>query len=130
VSGRRGKRGLGGRSTAVRRPAFVFGTVFPAYSPGVDMYFGADFATASAQEEEFLTGTPAMPVTDRVLATVLFTDIVSSTEQLSALGDQAWHARLDRHDAMCAPSSNGFAAVRSKRRETASSRRSMGRRVQ
>lgn len=41
-----------------------------------------------------------MPVTDRVLATVLFTDIVSSTEQLATLGDQAWSARLDRHDAM------------------------------
>jgi len=68
--------------------------------PGVDMYFGAHFTEATEHEEEFLTGTRATPVSDRVLATVLFTDIVSSTEQVAALGDQAWHARLDRHDAM------------------------------
>jgi len=49
--------------------------------------------------EEFLTGTrPAAPV-DRVLATVLFTDIVGSTERAAALGDRRWRATLDRHDA-------------------------------
>src|SRR3954462_9159753 len=41
-----------------------------------------------------------MPVSDRILATVLFTDIVGSTEQLATLGDQAWRVLLDRHDAM------------------------------
>ena len=66
-------------------------------TPGTDMYYGAD---SIDEQEEFLTGARAVPVTDRVLATVLFTDIVRSTEQLAALGDQAWHARLDRHDAM------------------------------
>ncbi len=69
-------------------------------TPGTDMYFGANSTAAARQDEEFLTGTRAVPVTDRVLATVLFTDIVGSTEQLAALGDQAWHARLDRHDAL------------------------------
>jgi len=69
-------------------------------TPGTDIYPGVGYEAAAEQMEEFLTGTRAVPVSDRVLATVLFTDIVGSTEQLAALGDQAWHARLDRHDAV------------------------------
>jgi class 3 adenylate cyclase len=47
---------------------------------------------------EFLTGDrPAVPI-DRVLTTVLFTDIVESTEQVVALGDQHWRELLDAHD--------------------------------
>jgi class 3 adenylate cyclase len=42
-------------------------------------------------------GAPARPV-DRVLATVLFTDIVSSTELAGQVGDGPWHALLDHHD--------------------------------
>lgn len=38
-----------------------------------------------------------VPEVDRVLATVLFTDIVGSTERLAALGDRAWRALLDAH---------------------------------
>jgi hypothetical protein len=50
--------------------------------------------------EEFMTGQRhrRAPTPDRVLATVLFTDIVSSTERAAALGDQAWRKLLDRHD--------------------------------
>jgi class 3 adenylate cyclase len=48
--------------------------------------------------EQFLTGTRGDQEIDRVLATVLFTDIVGSTERVSALGDHAWRALLDRHD--------------------------------
>jgi class 3 adenylate cyclase len=48
--------------------------------------------------EEFLTGKLGSATGDRVLATVLFTDIVDSTRQAAALGDTAWHALLDRHD--------------------------------
>ena len=47
---------------------------------------------------EFLTGTRAAPDFDRVLATVLFTDIVSSTERASKVGDSSWKRLLDRHD--------------------------------
>jgi class 3 adenylate cyclase/pimeloyl-ACP methyl ester carboxylesterase len=48
--------------------------------------------------EEFLTGIrPAVPV-ERVLTTVLFTDIVASTERAAALGDRAWRELLDKHD--------------------------------
>jgi class 3 adenylate cyclase len=47
--------------------------------------------------EQFLTGTRRGPEPDRVLATVLFTDIVGSTEQASRLGDRRWRELLDRH---------------------------------
>ena len=40
--------------------------------------------------EEFLTGAPATVATDRVLVTVLFTDLVGSTERAEAVGDAAW----------------------------------------
>lgn len=48
--------------------------------------------------EEFLTGARHAPDTDRVLATVLFTDIVGSTERAADLGDRRWKELLDDHD--------------------------------
>ena len=48
--------------------------------------------------EEFLTGVRGDAPSDRVLATVLFTDIVDSTRRASELGDRAWRELLDRHD--------------------------------
>jgi class 3 adenylate cyclase len=48
--------------------------------------------------EEFLTGSRSQPELDRVLATVMFTDIVDSTKRASELGDRQWRALLDRHD--------------------------------
>jgi class 3 adenylate cyclase/predicted alpha/beta hydrolase len=49
--------------------------------------------------ETFLGGTPAQAKTaDRVLAAVLFTDIVGSTERAAQLGDRRWKALLDSHD--------------------------------
>jgi class 3 adenylate cyclase len=50
--------------------------------------------------EQFLTGSSHAPTSDRVLATVLYTDIVGSTERAFTLGDQRWSELLDRHDAM------------------------------
>src|SRR6266516_1323848 len=52
-----------------------------------------------AEIEEFLTGTRSAPDRDRVLSTVLFTDIVGSTERARELGDRAWHVVLDEHHA-------------------------------
>jgi class 3 adenylate cyclase len=49
---------------------------------------------------EFLTGEQAEVADDRVLATVLFTDIVDSTRRASEMGDRDWHALLDAHDAV------------------------------
>jgi class 3 adenylate cyclase len=49
---------------------------------------------------EFLTGHQAEVPDDRVLATVLFTDIVDSTRRAADIGDRDWHALLDAHDAV------------------------------
>jgi class 3 adenylate cyclase len=49
---------------------------------------------------EFLTGAQADVADDRVLATVLFTDIVSSTRRAAEMGDRDWRALLDAHDAI------------------------------
>ena len=48
--------------------------------------------------EEFITGHRPVREPDRVLATVLFTDIVGSTERARELGDRKWRELLDRHD--------------------------------
>ena len=48
--------------------------------------------------EEFVTGAVHRPAGDRMLATVLFTDIVGSTERAAALGDRDWKSLIDRHD--------------------------------
>jgi pimeloyl-ACP methyl ester carboxylesterase len=50
--------------------------------------------------EEFLTGARRGPEPDRVLATVLFTDIVGSTEQATRIGDRRWRELLERHHAV------------------------------
>ena len=69
--------------------------------PGRDDYWwAADNAGLVLDEiEEFLTGARGRSKADRVLATVLFTDIVGSTARASSLGDRAWRGLLDRHDA-------------------------------
>jgi class 3 adenylate cyclase len=48
--------------------------------------------------EEFLTGSRSEEERDRVLATVLFTDIVGSTKLAAELGDRKWRVLLGRHD--------------------------------
>jgi class 3 adenylate cyclase len=50
--------------------------------------------------EEFLTGVRRVHEPDRVLATVLFTDIVGATEKAASLGDRRWHDLLDSHHAL------------------------------
>jgi class 3 adenylate cyclase len=50
-----------------------------------------------AEIREFLTGVREVPDPDRVLATVVFTDIVGSTEQARALGDRRWRELLEAH---------------------------------
>jgi class 3 adenylate cyclase len=51
-----------------------------------------------ADFEEFTTGARPAEFTDRVLSTVLFSDIVGSTDHASTIGDDAWRRLLDRHD--------------------------------
>jgi class 3 adenylate cyclase len=57
-----------------------------------------DSAAVIAEIEEFLTGQRHVEEPDRVLATVLFTDIVGSTERATELGDREWRKKLDEHD--------------------------------
>jgi class 3 adenylate cyclase len=64
---------------------------------------------ASFQEiAQFLTGQQANVADDRVLATVLFTDIVDSTRRAAEMGDRDWHALLDAHDAIVRVQLNRF----------------------
>ena len=69
--------------------------------PGEDALPYVGDASALLDEiEEFLTGDRPSFATDRVLATVLFTDIVGSTEHAVAVGDRKWRVQLDEHDAL------------------------------
>ncbi len=68
--------------------------------PGSDHFgVGQDLGSILGEIEEFVTGTRIEVAEDRVLATVMFTDIVDSTSKASAIGDHAWAQLLDRHDA-------------------------------
>jgi class 3 adenylate cyclase/pimeloyl-ACP methyl ester carboxylesterase len=69
--------------------------------PGSNMYHFVEPWRDSFQAiAEFLTGRQADVPDDRVLATVLFTDIVDSTRRAAEIGDRDWRALLDAHDAV------------------------------
>ncbi|HEY2815301.1 MAG TPA: adenylate/guanylate cyclase domain-containing protein [Acidimicrobiales bacterium] len=69
--------------------------------PGEDhLPFAGDTDALLGEIEEFLTGTRATPSTDRMLATILFTDIVDSTQRAVGSGDRRWRDLLDNHDRM------------------------------
>jgi class 3 adenylate cyclase len=69
--------------------------------PGRNMFHFVEPWRQSFREiAEFLTGHQADVADDRVLATVLFTDIVDSTRRAAEIGDRDWHALLDAHDAV------------------------------
>ena len=69
--------------------------------PGRDhLPFAGDTDALLGEIEEFLTGTRGTPNTDRMLATILFTDIVDSTKRAAGTGDRRWRELLDNHDRM------------------------------
>jgi pimeloyl-ACP methyl ester carboxylesterase len=77
--------------------------------PGRNMFHFVEPWRESFQEiAEFLTGEQADVADDRVLATVLFTDIVDSTRRAASMGDRDWHALLDAHDAVVRSQLNRF----------------------
>ncbi len=68
--------------------------------PGNDFVLWSGDTDAIADEvEEFLTGRRGVAEPSRIVATVMFTDIVGSTERARALGDRAWADLLQTHDA-------------------------------
>jgi class 3 adenylate cyclase len=64
------------------------------------LWFVGDVDAIFDEVEEFLTGVRRNVVKDRMLATVLFTDIVDSTRKVAALGDHRWRELLTEHDAL------------------------------
>jgi class 3 adenylate cyclase len=77
--------------------------------PGRNLYHFVEPWRDSFQEiAEFLTGRQSDMADDRVLATVLFTDIVDSTRRAAAMGDRDWRALLDAHDAIVRVQLNRF----------------------
>jgi len=67
--------------------------------PGADMlYWVGDTAPMLDEIEEFITGVRSGFDAERVLATIVFTDIVGSTERAALLGDDRWRDLLDNHD--------------------------------
>jgi pimeloyl-ACP methyl ester carboxylesterase len=68
--------------------------------PGIDhLPWAGDSEAVLGEIEEFLTGARSVAEPDRVLATVMFTDIVGSTERAAALGDARWRELLVAHQA-------------------------------
>jgi class 3 adenylate cyclase len=94
---RRGDR-LAGKRNAVYLAEHISGAKLVEL-PGEDNLIFVGNSDADLDEiDEFLTGARRAPRADRVLATVLFTDIVGSTEQAAELGDRGWRDLLDAHD--------------------------------
>jgi len=73
--------------------------VYREISGNATIMFALDIDELSDVIEEFVTGTTPAPLTNRVLATVLFTDLVGSTERAAQMGDRAWAGLLERHHA-------------------------------
>jgi class 3 adenylate cyclase len=66
--------------------------------PGIDhLPWAGDSEAVLGEIEEFLTGARTVPEPDRVLATVMFTDIVGSTGRAAELGDARWRELLSAH---------------------------------
>jgi class 3 adenylate cyclase len=85
-----------GRETAALIPGARFVEL-----PGTDAYGWLESDGPMVDIiEEFLTGRRPTREPERVLSTVLFTDIVGSTERAAAVGDRAWRDLLDRHNAL------------------------------
>jgi class 3 adenylate cyclase len=67
--------------------------------PGEHLFSGGDLHEMANRIEEFLLGERHGPTeSERILSTVLFSDIVDSTAKAASIGDRTWHAVLDEHD--------------------------------
>ena len=76
------------------------GAMFVEVPGGDHPHFVGDTDSIMEEIEEFLTGSRQVETPDRMLATVMFTDIVGSTERAAAMGDQRWRDLLESHNAL------------------------------
>ena len=74
------------------------GAKFVELSSDDHVIWAGDTDRAIDEIEEFLTGVRPSPTSERVLLTVLFTDIVGSTALAAVMGDHRWKEMLKRHD--------------------------------
>ena len=80
--------------------ALIPGAKFIEYPEGDHVPFTGDAETIVGDIQEFVTGEreSSAPDLERILATVMFTDIVNSTRSAAEMGDQQWRRLLDSHD--------------------------------
>ena len=84
---------------AVRAAASQISRVTTVELDGADLFpFMGDVDAVVAEVSHFLLGERRTPPPQRMLAAVLFTDLVDSTARAASLGDAKWKALLDRHD--------------------------------
>jgi pimeloyl-ACP methyl ester carboxylesterase len=70
--------------------------------PGSDhLVWTGDQKAVLDEVQEFLTGERPVPLANRFLATILFTDLVESTQNVHQFGDETWRRMLDRHNSIC-----------------------------
>ena len=89
---------LAGRRHAEYLAAHIAGAKLVELAGEDNLLYVGDSDADLDEIEEFLTGVRQAPITDRSLATILFTDIVGSTQRAADLGDRRWRALLDAHD--------------------------------
>jgi pimeloyl-ACP methyl ester carboxylesterase len=112
------------RSTAAR----ILGATFVELPGNVHFPWVGDQDAILDEVERFVVGAEEIEAElDRSLATVLFTDIVGSTERAAELGDRGWKQLFEEHHRRVRGSSRASAVSRSTPLAMASSRRSMGR---
>lgn len=78
----------------------IEGATFTELDGSEDLFFQGDVDALMDHVESFVTGERRQTPPDRVLATVLFTDLVGSTDLAAQLGDKRWRVLLDDHDAI------------------------------
>lgn len=78
----------------------ITGAQYVEFPSGDHLFWASHQDEILAEIQEFLTGVRPPPEHDRVLATVLFTDIVEGTKRAAALGDRRWRDLLESHHAL------------------------------
>lgn len=76
------------------------GAIYRELAGDAHPYYAGDGEELLGEISEFLTGVRDVPDSDRMLATVMFTDIVGSTQRAADVGDRQWRQVRDAHDAL------------------------------